>query len=324
MSARMNGVFVLSVVMAVVACACLGFPLASRAQTTPEPPAAAKKSASHQRTFATPEGAAAALLEAVRAADPKQIHSVLGPGSGKLITSGDPVEDAMRRDRFVAAYNEAVKIEISGEGKATLFIGAEQWPFPFPLLKTATGWRFDVKSGAEEILNRRIGRNERSAIQVCLAYVDAQREYATKDRDDNGLLEYAKKLISTPGKKDGLYWDTADGEPVSPLGPLSTQAKQEGYQDLGAAPYHGYYYRILTAQGEHAEGGAYDYIVDGKMIGGFALVAYPARWGASGVMTFVCSHSGVVYQKNLGKDTASIAESMTLYDPDPTWQRAEE
>ena len=311
--------------MALIACAYLAFPLASRAQTTPEAPPATKKNSSHQqRSFATPEGAAAALLEAVRAADPKQIHAVLGPGSGKLITSGDPVEDAMRRDRFVAAYNEAVKIETSGEGRATLFIGAEQWPFPFPLVKTATGWRFDVKSGAEEILNRRIGRNERSAIQVCLAYVDAQREYATKDRDNNGLLEYAKKLISTPGQKDGLYWDTADGEPVSPLGPLSTQAKQEGYQDLSAAPYHGYYYRILTAQGEHAEGGAYDYIVDGKMIGGFALVAYPARWGASGVMTFVCSHSGVVYQKNLGKDTASIAESMTLYDPDPTWQRAEE
>ena len=324
MSARMNGVRVSSGLMAAIACACLAFPLASRAETSPDAPQAAKKNASHQRRFATAEGAAAALLEAVRAADPKQIHSVLGPGSGKLITSGDPVEDARRRERFIAAYDEAVKIEAAGEGKATLLIGAEQWPFPFPLLKTTTGWRFDVKSGAEEILNRRIGRNERSAIQVCLAYVDAQREYATKDRDENGLLEYAQKLISTPGKKDGLYWDTADGEPVSPLGPLSTQARQQGYQDLGGAPYHGYYYRILAAQGAHAEGGAYEYIVDGKMIGGFALVAYPARWGASGVMTFVCSHAGVVYQKNLGKDTASIAESMTLYDPDSTWTRAEE
>ena len=324
MSARMNGVRVSSALMAAIACACLAFPLASRAETSPDAPPAAKKSVSHQRSFATAEGAAAALLEAVRAADPKQIHSVLGPGSGKLITSGDPVEDARRRERFIAAYNEAVKIEAAGEGKATLLIGAEQWPFPFPLLKTTTGWRFDVKSGAEEILNRRIGRNERSAIQVCLAYVDAQREYATKDRDENGLLEYAQKLISTPGKKDGLYWDTADGEPVSPLGPLSTQARQQGYQDLGGAPYHGYYYRILAAQGEHAEGGAYEYIVDGKMIGGFALVAFPARWGASGVMTFVCSHAGVVYQKNLGKDTPSIAESMTLYDPDSTWTRAEE
>ena len=324
MSARMNGVRVSSGLMAAIACACLAFPVASRAETSPDAPQAAKKNASHQRRFATAEGAAAALLEAVRAADPKQIHSVLGPGSGKLITSGDPVEDARRRERFIAAYDEAVKIEAAGEGKATLLIGAEQWPFPFPLLKTTTGWRFDVKSGAEEILNRRIGRNERSAIQVCLAYVDAQREYATKDRDENGLLEYAQKLISTPGKKDGLYWDTADGEPVSPLGPLSTQARQQGYQDLGGAPYHGYYYRILAAQGAHAEGGAYEYIVDGKMIGGFALVAYPARWGASGVMTFVCSHAGVVYQKNLGKDTASIAESMTLYDPDSTWTRAEE
>ena len=324
MTVRMNGVWVSRALMAIFTCASLVFPLASRAQTTPEPPARAKKSASPQRSFATPEAAAAALLEAVRAADPKQIHSVLGPGSGKLITSGDPVEDAMRRDHFVAAYNEAVRIEAPDEGKATLFIGAEQWPFPFPLVKTVTGWRFDVKAAAEEILNRRIGRNERSAIQVCLAYVDAQREYATKDRDQNGLLEYAQKLISTPGKKDGLYWDTAEGEPMSPLGPLSTRARQQGYEDLSAAPYHGYYYRILTAQGGHAEGGAYDYIVDGKMIGGFALVAYPARWGASGVMTFICSHAGVVYQKNLGKDTASIAQGMTLYDPDSTWQRAGE
>ena len=324
MSARTNGLRVSSALIAAVTCLCMVFSLASRAQTTPEPPTAVKKSASHQRNFATPAGAAAALLEAVRAADPKQIHSVLGPGSGKLISSGDPVEDARRRERFIAAYEEAVKIEAAGESKATLFLGAQQWPFPFPLLKTATGWRFDVKSGAEEILNRRIGRNERSAIQVCLAYVDAQREYATKDRDENGLLEYAQKLISAPGKQDGLYWDTADGEPLSPLGPLSTQAKHEGYLDLGQAPYHGYYYRILTAQGEHAEGGAYDYRVDGKMIGGFALVAYPARWGASGVMTFVCNHSGVVYEKNLGKDTTSLAQSMTLYDPDSTWQRPDE
>ena len=317
MSARLKsfGVF--------VAYVCLIVPLLCLAQTT-QTPSTQAKSPPHQRSFATPEGAAAALLEAVRAADPKQIYSVLGPGSGKLITSGDPVEDGRRRERFIAAYSEAVKIETSGTSKATLFIGAEQWPFPFPLLKTATGWRFDVKSGAEEILNRRIGRNERSAIQVCLAYVDAQREYAVKDRDGNGLLEYAQKLISSPGKQDGLYWDTAEGEPMSPLGPLSTTAKREGYEDLGNAPYHGYYYRILKAQGEHAAGGAYDYLVDGKMIGGFALVAYPARWGASGVMTFVCNHAGVVYQKNLGKDTISTAESMTLYDPDSTWKRAED
>jgi hypothetical protein len=313
----------------VVACASLVCPLAPRAQTTaatetPAAPALTKRSASSQRAFAPPEEAAGALAEAFRSEDRKQIHAVLGPGSGKLIRSGDPVEDAARRERFLAAYDQGVKIESAGDGKATLLIGPQEWPFPFPLLKTATGWRFDVKSGAEEILNRRIGRNERSAIQVCLAYVDAQREYALKDRDENGLLEYAKKLISTPGQQDGLYWDAAEGEPQSPLGPLSTRAKEQGYGDFAAAPYHGYFYKILTAQGEHASGGAYDYLVDGKMIGGFALVAYPARWGASGVMTFVCSHAGVVYQKNLGKNTPALAEQMTLYEPDPTWKRAEE
>jgi hypothetical protein len=312
----------------VVACASLVFPLAPRAQMTaatetPAAPAVTKRSAPPQRAFGTPEEAAGALAEAVRSEDRKQIHAVLGPGSAKLIRSGDPVEDAARRERFVAAYDKGVKIESAG-GKATLLIGLQEWPFPFPLLKTAAGWRFDVKSGAEEILNRRIGRNERSAIQVCLAYVDAQREYAMKDRDENGLLEYAQKLISAPGKQDGLYWDAAEGDPQSPLGPLSTRAKEQGYVDFGGAPYHGYLYKILTAQGEHAAGGAYDYILDGKMIGGFALVAYPARWGASGVMTFVCSHAGVVYQKNLGKHTPAVAEQMTLYEPDATWKRAEE
>ncbi len=313
----------------IVACASLICSPAPRAQTTAAPatpgaPAVTKKSPHPQRTFATPEDAAGALVEAFRSEDPKQIHAVLGPGSGKLIRSGDPVEDAARRARFIAAYDKAVKFESVGDGKATLLIGPEEWPFPFPLLQTAAGWRFDVKSGAEEILNRRIGRNERSAIQVCLAYVDAQREYAMKDRDDNGLLEYAQKLISTPGMRDGLYWAAGDGEPQSPLGPLSTRAKQQGYGDFGGAPYHGYFYRILTGQGAHASGGAYDYFVDGKMIGGFALVAYPARWGASGVMTFVCSHAGVVYEKNLGKRTTAIAEAITLYDPDSTWKRAEE
>jgi hypothetical protein len=189
-------------------------------------------------------------------------------------------------------------------------------------VKTATGWRFDSKAGAEEVLNRRIGRNERSAIQVCLAYVDAQREYATKDRDKDGLLEYAHKFISTPGEHDGLYWETREGEAASPLGPLSTRAKEQGYENL--EPYHGYYYKILTAQGADNLGGAYSYIVRGQMIGGFALVAYPARWGASGVMTFICNHRAVVYEKNLGKGTVVIAERMTRYNPDATWKKTDE
>jgi hypothetical protein len=296
------------------------------AQTTvpSRAPAVTKAKPAAQQAFATPEEAAAALANALRSDDLRQIHSVLGPGSGKVIRSGDPVQDAAGRKRFLAAYETSVKIEPLGDAKVTLLIGSEEFPFPFPLLKTATGWKFDSKAGAEEVLNRRIGRNERAAIQVCLAYVDAQREYATKDRDKDGLLAYAQKFISTPGEHDGLYWETREGEAASPLGPLSTRAKEQGYTNLGTEPYHGYYYKILTEQGADNPGGAYSYVVRGKMIGGFALVAYPARWGASGVMTLICNHQGVVYEKNLGKDTVAIAERMTRYNPDASWKKTDE
>ncbi|HWZ72462.1 MAG TPA: DUF2950 domain-containing protein [Casimicrobiaceae bacterium] len=295
------------------------------AQTTSpsRPPAVTKVKPGPQRIFATPEQAAAGLADAIRSQDLKQIHSVLGPGSGKVIHSGDPVQDAAGRKRFIEAYETNLKIERLGDAKVTLLIGSEEFPFPFPLVKTATGWRFDAKAGAEEVLNRRIGQNERAAIQVCLAYVDAQREYATKDRDKDGLLEYAHKFISTPGEHDGLYWETQEGEAASPLGPLSARAQEQGY-NIGTEPYHGYYYKILTAQGADNPGGAYSYIVRGKMIGGFALVAYPARWGASGVMSFICNHQGVVYEKNLGKDTVAVAERMTRYNPDTSWKKIEE
>ena len=186
-------------------------------------------------------------------------------------------------------------------------------------------WQFDAKQGNEQVLDRRIGRNELAAIKVCLAYVDAQREYANRDRDGNGLLEYAQKLTSAPGTHDGLYWQTRAGEPPSPLGPLTANARGQG-DDRQAPdnPYHGYYYRILTGQGKDAPGGAYDYIVDGKMIGGFALVAYPARWGGSGVMTFICNHDGVVYERNLGKDTVATASAMTVYNPDAGWEKSKD
>src|SRR6266478_1439061 len=210
------------------------WPATIYAQTTipPRAPAVTKAKPAAQRIFATPEQAAAALANAIRSNDLTHIHSVLGPGSGKVIRSGDPVQDAAGRKRFLEAYETSVKIEPAGDARVTLFIGSEEFPFPFPLVKTATGWRFDSKAGAEEVLNRRIGRNERSAIQVCLAYVDAQREYATKDRDKDGLLEYAQKFVSTPGEHDGLYWETRQGEAASPLGPLSTRAKEQGYANL--------------------------------------------------------------------------------------------
>ena len=297
------------------------WPVTVYAQTTipSRTPAVTKAKPEVQRIFATPEQAAAELANAIRSEDLKHIHSVLGPGSGKVIRSGDPVQDAAGRKRFLEAYETGVKIEPSGDAKATLLVGSEEFPFPFPLVKLTTGWKFDSKAGAEEVLNRRIGRNERSAIQVCLAYVDAQREYATKDRDKDGLLEYAQKFISTPGGHDGLYWEPKEGEAASPLGPLSARAKEQGYK-LGTEPYHGYYYKILADN----PGGAYSYIVRGQMIGGFALVAYPARWRASGVMTLICNHRGVVHEKNLGKDTVAIAERMTRYNPDPSWKKIDE
>jgi Protein of unknown function (DUF2950) len=302
----------------------VAWPVTINAQTTmpSSAPAVTKTNAEPQQTFATPEQAAAALANAIRYNDLTHIHSVLGPVSANLIHSGDPVQDAAGRKRFLDAYQTGVKVEPAGDAKVTLLIGSEQFPFPFPLVRSATGWKFDSVAGSEEVLNRRIGRNERAAIQVCLAYVDAQREYATKDRDKDGLLEYAQKFVSSPGRRDGLYWHAREGEAASPLGPLSTRAKEQGYANL--RPYYGYYYKILTGQGADAPGGALSYIVRGQMIGGFALVAYPARWGASGVMTFICNHQGVVYEKNLGKDTVDVAERMTRYNPDASWKRTDE
>ena len=288
--------------------------------------AATKPRTQVQQHFTTPEAATAALVAAVRADDPRRIRAVLGPGSDKLISSGDRVADRQGRARFVAAFEKNSRIEMEGDSKATLVVGENDWPLPFPIMKHADGWRFDAKSGAEEIFNRRIGRNELAAIKVCLAYVDAQREYALTQGNRDGMHEYAMKIVSSPGKKDGLYWRTKERWPLSPLGPLAEKAKEEGYGETKNAahePYHGYFYRILTGQGGEAAGGAYSYVAGGRMIGGFALVAYPARWGASGVMTLIVNHEGIVYQKNLGKATAAIASKMTRFDPDSSWTKAQ-
>lgn len=281
------------------------------------------KSRSHvhvQPAYESPEAAASALLAAMKGGDAMAVHQVLGPGSGRLIRSGDPVADRLGRERFIAAYEKLSRIEREGEAKATLLIGEKEWPFPFPIVMADGKWRFDARSGAEEILNRRIGRNELSAIQVCLAYVDAQREYALTAGNVGGLKEYAARFVSSPGRRDGLYWPTKEGDPQSPLGPIASKAKEEGY---ASQPYHGYHYRILTSQGPDAPGGAYDYVVKGRMIGGFAMVAWPARWGASGVMTFVVNHDGVVYQKNLGRETGQVVSRMTSFDPDASWTKAQ-
>lgn len=275
-----------------------------------------------QKNFASAEEAVKAAIAAARANNEKDLLAIFGPQAKELMTSGDPVADQQRRAQFLKAYDE--KNRLVNEGENTIIvIGSNDWPFPIPLVKKGEGWVFDTAKGREEILNRRIGQNELDAIQVSLAYVDAQREYAMKDRDGDGLRAYAQKFRSDAGKKNGLYWEAKAGEEQSPLGPLAARARSEGYGQNKPAdkpvPYRGYYYRILTAQGKDAPGGAYSYIVKGKMIGGFALVAYPAEYGNSGVMSFIVNHGGKVFQKDLGKSTATVATAMKEYNPDKTW-----
>jgi hypothetical protein len=249
------------------------------------------------------------------------LYAVLGHGSGKVINSGDAAEDARGQARLASAYETAARIEMQGDAKALLLLGEHDWPFPFPIVKSDEHWRFDVKAGRDEVLARRIGRNELGAMQAVLAYVDAQREYAQTLAGAKQLPAYAQRFVSTPGQHDGLYWPTGEGEPPSPMGPLFGAAAAEEVPGTLAAPYHGYYYRILRAQGRRAHGGAVDYVVKGRMLGGFALVAYPARYRASGVKTFIVNHEGVVYSKDLGAQTESIARAMQRFDPDASWLR---
>ncbi len=278
-----------------------------------------------QKTFASPEEAVKDLIDAAKAGNQAELMAIFGPAARAVLSSGDAVEDREVRERFVKAYEAKHALIQDGNAKAVLQIGTEEWPFPIPIVKKGEKWSFDTKKGKEELNNRRIGRNELNTIQTCLAYVDAQREYAAKDRDGDGLFEYAQKFWSTPNKKDGLYWETKTGEEESPLGDFVAKATREGYTktDNKPVPYHGYFFKILKAQGKNAHGGAYDYVVNGKMIGGFGMVAYPANYGVSGVMTFIVNHEGVVYEKNLGKDTAKIARAIKLFDPDKTWKKVE-
>lgn len=284
---------------------------------------AAPSAATEEELFATPEQAVDALFAATQAGNTEALLKVLGPGSRKLIRSGDAVADAQSRSKFLAAYQEENRIEPAGDDRVVLAVGKDDWPFPFPIVRRGDGWAFDASAGAEEILARRIGANELDAIEVCHAYVDAQREYAEKDRNHDDFIEYAQKFLSSSGKRDGLYWPAAAGEEESPIGPLMAKARAEGYSTndkSGHRPYHGYYYRILKGQGAAAKGGAYDYVLNGHMIAGFALVAFPAQYGVSGIMTFIVNHDDVVYQKDLGPNTPKLAREMSLFDPDSSWE----
>jgi hypothetical protein len=280
-----------------------------------------------QESFKTPEAAVEALGTAAKSDDSrKALLTVLGQGGADIVSSGDPVADDATRQRFLDSYDAKHQVTMEGDDKATLIIGQDDFPFPIPLVRKDDMWRFDTAAGRREILYRRVGRNELDAIQAALAYVDAQNDYADKDRTGAGPGVYAQRIVSEPGKKNGLYWPAAQGGDESPLGELVAQATAQGYRVGGErerAPYHGYYFKVLTKQGPDAPGGALDYVVRGKMIGGFALVAYPAQYGNSGIMTFLVNHNGVVYQKDLGARTTEIAERMSAYNPDQSWTKVE-
>lgn len=270
-----------------------------------------------QKTFPSPEAAMNAFGDAVATSDDDAMKALLGAGYRTMI----PPAGAEVRYRFLAAWAKSHAIKPDGDARALVAVGSDGWTMPIPIVKTAQGWRFDTRAGADEMRVRRIGRNENAVMQVMLAIFDAQKEYARADRNRDGVLQYAAKFRSTPGRQDGLYWPTKAGEPESPLGPAFAAAQAAG--GSSEAGYFGYRYKLLTGQGKNAPGGAYDYVARGRMIGGFAAVAWPVKYGETGVMTFMVSHDGVVYQKDLGPDTAARAAAMTRFDPDSTWQKAE-
>lgn len=276
------------------------------------------------RSFSSPETAVTSLVAAVRANDTQEMLAILGPGSRELIFSGDDVADRTGREKFIKAYDRMNTLQKVSADTVTLCIGNDNWPLPIPIVKAGETWGFDAEQGKQEILNRRIGRNELHVMDVLHAYTDAQHEYATGDCGGGGVVEFAQKLISTPGRRDGLYWEVKNGEKESPFGPLIARAAKEGYADADISPFHGYYFKILKGQGEHAKGGTYDYVVKDKMLLGFAMVAYPAEYGNSGIMTFIVNQEGNIYEKDFGKDTPRMAEEMKIFDPDKTWKMVKE
>jgi Protein of unknown function (DUF2950) len=276
---------------------------------------------SAQKTFSTAQQAADALVTATRDNDVAALQQVLGPEAASLISSGDEAQDRNDRAHFVTLYEAHHRLVTAGEGKQTLLVGNNDWPLPIPLVKSAGTWRFDSAAGVKELLYRRIGANELASIRVCHALRQAQLDYASTGHDGNPPGAYAQRFKSKPGTQNGLYWPVAAGEPESPAGPFVADAEAEGYEYGKRHPYHGYYFRILKAQGPSAHGGAKDYVIDDRMTGGFAILAFPAEYGASGVMTFLVSRRGTVFQKDLGASTADAAKAITAFDPDSSWTR---
>ncbi|HUO09173.1 MAG TPA: DUF2950 family protein [Phycisphaerae bacterium] len=303
-------------------------PAATTAQA-PQPSGEAGVPGQGQELFDSPDAAVVALLSAVQSNDHRDIDKIFGPDAKGLVT-GDPVTDANNYKSFAQETLERAQLEERNPNTAILHIGKEDWPFPIPLSRTSGGkWFFDTNAGRSEVLARHIGADELETISICRAYVQAQREYASQDHNGDEVLEYAQRLRSSPGKQDGLYWPASGDQPQSPFGPLVAQASGEGYAPISGSPrhpepFHGYYYRILKAQGSATPGGAYNYVINGHMIAGFALIAYPAEYGKSGVMTFIVNHQGKVFQKDLGADTDAKGKAIQEYNPDPTWKQVKD
>lgn len=273
-----------------------------------------------QATFPSPQLAASALIAAARSGGEADLLSVLGPDARRIISSGDKSLDKATRERFLAETEKGLYYTETAPGRTSVLLGPDRFPFPIPLVQTGQGWRFDTRAGEDEIIARRIGKNELSVIDTMHAYVEAQRDYASADRDGSGN-QYAQRLTSSPGKKDGLYWPAREGEEESPLGPLLAGATSDGFRPEAGKqePFRGYIFRILKSQGPNAPGGPQSYVIGGRMLGGFALIASPAKYGNSGVMSFIVNHDGIVFQKDLGPDGLEAASRITTFDPDPRW-----
>jgi Protein of unknown function (DUF2950) len=284
-------------------------------------PAAIRAQDTAQKTFPSARQAAEALVAANRDNDVGALQQILGADAANLISSGDEAQDKSDRAHFVTLYETHHRFIATAPGSMTLVVGKDEWPLPIPLIKSDGAWRFDSVAGAKNLLYQRIGGNELAAIEVCRAIQQAQLQYAASGHDGNPAGAYAQRFRSQPGTQNGLYWPVAEGEAPSPAGPLLADAEVGGYERGKGQPFHGYYFRILKAQGPHAHGGAKDYLSDGSMTGGFAVLAYPVEYGASGVMSFLVSRRGTVFQKDLGSATAETAEAIKTFDPDPTWKR---
>ncbi len=320
-AARVTGISFGIFTMIIVALSCTGTKPAA------EPTA---ESVVTQLSFNSPDEAMQSLVAAMRARDTAKLDEIFGPDSEDLLFSGDPVDDQLTFDRFLDAYDQKHQLVPNDQGGMSIFVGTDDWPMPIPIVKddSGKGWQFDTANGKDEVITRRIGRNELFVIEVCKAVGDAEREYAQQNPTNEAIPVYARKFISDPGKKNGLYWPTEANEPLSPLGASVAAAQGEGYftdpnSSTGPRPYHGYLYRIVTAQGASAPGGAMDYVINDKLIGGYAVVAWPVNYGSSGIMTFITNYNGDVYQKDLGDDTDKLARALTEYNPDSSWKKAE-